>query len=1137
MTTVKDQGLFLSARFWPLFVVQFIGAFSDNIYRNALLIYVTFVLADQIGLNSALLVSLAGGIFIAPYFLFSATAGQLADKYEKPLLTRKMKLIEIALMLGAGVSLISANIYGMMAMLFLLGTQSAFFGPIKFSLLPELLKENELVAGNGYIEAGTFVAILLGSICGGILVMQDHGPLYVTLLLTTLSIMAWLVSFKIKRSGTSNKDLRIDFNIARASLPLIKDAYNNKSVYRSILGISWLWFVGSVFLSMFPNYVKNVLHAEQELATLFMAIFSIGIAAGSLWCHKLLNDRISAQFVPAGALGMAFFGFLIYLFSNGYQHQEQAHNIIEFARYGQSWGIMVSMFLLAVAGGLFSVPLYAILQARSEPSHRARIVAANNIINAIFMVGASLFMGILLEQGLTIPQVFLATSLIGLIVAIYICLLLPQTILKSIFRFILRIIYNVKVYGAENAASPGRPAIYVVNHVSLLDGLLLGAFLPGQPSFAVNTHIAQKWWAKIFLQLVDYYPIDPTNPLALKSLIHLVEEGRSIVIFPEGRITKTGALMKVYEGPGVIADKAKAPIIPVRIDGAQYTPFSYLRGKLRLRWFPPVSLTLLPAVHLDIPAELKGRERRRLSSEKLYRILSEMIFSTCNLDQTLWQALEDASVIHGAESKIIEDIVRKPLTYRRLMLGSAVLGRQFSKLSAKNEIVGLMLPNSMAAAVAFFAMQLFNRVPAMLNFSAGAANLQAAGTASRIKTIITSRRFIAMAKLEKVVDELAKNQTLIYLEDIKSKIGFWEKLQGAMDALFSASLHRRQNARPNDLAVVLFTSGSEGVPKGVALTHKNILANRYQLSARIDFHSADTVFNALPIFHSFGLAAGFLLPVLAGVKTFLYPSPLHYRIVPELVYDTNSTILFGTDTFLTGYARMANPYDFYSLRYVFSGAEKVRDTTRRVWSDRFGLRVLEGYGATETSPALAMNTPMYNRPGSVGKLLPGISYRLEQVPGIAEGGRLLVHGPNIMAGYFKVDRPGVLQPPEDGWYDTGDIVQFDAHGFITIVGRVKRFAKIAGEMVSLSAVESYVSALWPDKMVAVINIPDDKKGEQLILFTNQPNPTRDEISRRAKELALSELMVPKKVVYMEKIPVLGTGKTDYVTLRHLAEEG
>ncbi|WP_438993953.1 AMP-binding protein [Pseudemcibacter sp.] len=351
-------------------------------------------------------------------------------------------------------------------------------------------------------------------------------------------------------------------------------------------------------------------------------------------------------------------------------------------------------------------------------------------------------------------------------------------------------------------------------------------------------------------------------------------------------------------------------------------------------------------------------------------------------------------------------------------------------------------------------------------------------------------------------------------------------------------MHNFVSGKPvsDDEAVVLFTSGSEGTPKGVVLSHKNIQSNRYQLSARVDFTPSDRVFNALPIFHSFGLTGGFLLPILSGLKIFLYPSPLHYRIVPELVYDSNATIMFGTDTFLSGYAKFAHPYDFYSMRYVFAGAEKLKPETKSLWAEQFGVRVLEGYGATETSPVLAVNTAMQARSGTVGRLMPGIEYKLETVPGIEKGGKLIVRGPNVMKGYLRAENPGVLEVPKDGWYDTGDIVEIDDEGYVKISGRAKRFAKIAGEMVSLTAVEGILNKLWPDDDHVVVSMPDDKKGEQLILISTFKELTKEMIREGVKLEGHSELMAPKTIMTVDEIPVLGTGKTDYVSAQKIAKE-
>jgi acyl-[acyl-carrier-protein]-phospholipid O-acyltransferase/long-chain-fatty-acid--[acyl-carrier-protein] ligase len=397
--------------------------------------------------------------------------------------------------------------------------------------------------------------------------------------------------------------------------------------------------------------------------------------------------------------------------------------------------------------------------------------------------------------------------------------------------------------------------------------------------------------------------------------------------------------------------------------------------------------------------------------------------------------------------------------------------------------------------------------------------------------IVTSRLFIEKGRLANLVAALEKSVKIIYLEDVRASVTLADKIRGLLDA--NRPLVER---KPDDWAAILFTSGSEGVPKGVVLSHRNMLANAAQAAARIDFGRPDKVFNVLPAFHSFGLTVGIILPLVSGVRIYLYPSPLHYRTVAELIYGVNATIMFGTDTFLAGYARVAHPYDFRSLRYILAGAEPVKESTRRTYMEKFGLRILEGYGVTETAPALALNTPMFNKFGSVGRILPGMEARLEPVEGVADGGRLRVRGPNVMLGYLKVENPGVLEPPPEGWHDTGDIVTIDEQGFITIKGRARRFAKIGGEMISLAAVEALASELWPNALSAIVAVPDARKGERLILATQQKNATRSEFQTFAKAKHASDLMIPAEVWVIDKLPVLGSGKVDQVSLIKLVEE-
>ncbi|HEX3499474.1 MAG TPA: acyl-[ACP]--phospholipid O-acyltransferase [Stellaceae bacterium] len=1129
--------LLQARRFLPLFVTQFLGALNDNFFKNALVILVTYRLAEEAGLNGQILVTAAAGLFILPFFLFSATSGLLADKVEKRRLILAVKTAEIVFMAIAVAGFYSGHVILLMTVLFLMGVHSTFFGPIKYGILPAHLAPGELLAGNALIEAGTFLAILIGTIVGGVIILTAHGIAVVSLGLLAVAVAGLVAAYFIPPAPPPAPDLALRFNIVADTFDMLRYARQRRELFLAMLGISWFWLVGATFLSQFPTLAKDVIGADENVVTLFLTAFTIGIALGSLICNRLLAGEVSTRLVPLAALGISLFTIDLYYASAALPPAGALLGIAGFLSHLAGWRIVGDLVLIAMSGGIFIVPLYAFLQAHSEESHRSRVIAANNIWNALFMVAAAIATIVLLETGFSVPQVFLIVAIVNFGVALWICRLLPGTVIKSLAAALFRLAYRVEVKGAENYRHAGKRAVVVVNHVSFLDGPLLAAFLPGRPIFPIDSFVAQRWWARPIFWLVDAVRINPTNPMATKALIRAVQADRKCVIFPEGRITITGALMKIYEGPGMIADKADAPLLPVRIDGAQYTPFSRLRGKLRLRLFPHITITILEPRRIAIDETLRGRKRRQAIGLQLYDIMTDLIFETNETRQTLFEAVLDARHVYGRHRPVVEDIERRPLTYDRLIAGSFALGRRLAVLAPPRGRIGVLLPNSAGLAVTFFALQAMGRVPALLNFSTGTATMLASCEAAQLTTVLTSRRFVAAAKLEETVAKLAATMAIVYLEDIRDTLRTADRLRGLVAARFAYRRYRRSGggAAPHDPAVVLFTSGSEGAPKGVVLSHANILANRQQIGAVVDFNPSDTVFNALPLFHAFGLTGGLLLPALAGVKTFLYPTPLHYRIVAELIYDTNATIMFGTDTFLTGYARVANPYDFFSIRYVFAGAERVRAETRQAWSEKFGLRILEGYGATETAPVIAINTPMHYRAGTVGRLLPGIRSRLEPVPGIAEGGRLVIAGPNVMLGYLRVTAPGTLEKPEDGWYDTGDIVSFDGEGFITIHGRAKRFAKVAGEMISLALVEEQAERLWPDSHHAVIARPDPRRGEQLVLVTDRQDAARDALLAAARNSGLGELLVPKAILVVAKVPLLATGKVDYPAVQTLAE--
>jgi acyl-[acyl-carrier-protein]-phospholipid O-acyltransferase / long-chain-fatty-acid--[acyl-carrier-protein] ligase len=710
-----------------------------------------------------------------------------------------------------------------------------------------------------------------------------------------------------------------------------------------------------------------------------------------------------------------------------------------------------------------------------------------------------------------------------------------RTLIKAILRSLATILFRVRINGALPAERSR--LLIVANHESFLDGLLLGLFLPLNPVFVVHTGVVRNPAFRLLLALVDYLAVDPTSPMAMKKVIRLIEGGRPVVIFPEGRITTTGSLMKTYDGPAFVAAKTGATILPIRIDGAARTYFSRLAAHVPRKLFPRISLSILPTTVLPMPDAATARLRRRKAGEAMRRLMQEMIFAT-RPEQTLFGALLDAADIHGSTRRQIEDLKQIEYSYRDLIKMALALGRVVAKEGQPGERFGLLLPNLAPTLGLIFGLSAHRRTAAMLNYTAGVDGMQAACTAAQVRTIITSRSFVEQAKLG---DKLAALQGvhLLYLEDLRETIGLGDKLWLMLWALPFPRTALPAGS-PEDAAVVMFTSGSEGKPKGVVLSHRALLANIAQIRAVVDFSTDDKILNALPLFHSFGLTAGGLLPVLTGAKVFLYPSPLHYRVIPELAYDRNCTVLLGTSTFLGNYAKFAHPYDFYRLRYVIAGAEKLATPVRDLWFEKFGIRIFEGYGATETAPVLAVNTPMAFRSGTVGQFLPGLQHQLVAVPGIPNGGMLHVKGPNLMSGYLRFEKPGVLQPPAspagEGWYETGDVVEIDEDGFVKIVGRVKRFAKVAGEMVSLEAVEKLAAVASPGAAHAASTQPDPARGETILLFTTDTQLSRERLQSAARDGGWPEIAVPRRIIPVEALPLLGTGKIDYVTLKQWAEK-
>jgi acyl-[acyl-carrier-protein]-phospholipid O-acyltransferase/long-chain-fatty-acid--[acyl-carrier-protein] ligase len=1112
--------LMTSRRFAPIFWCQFFSALNDNFVKNALVILILYHSTTG---QSAALITLAGGVLIAPFLILSALGGELADKYDKARMARTLKLAEIPFAAIAALGFILHSIPVLFLALAMFGVMAALFGPIKYGILPDHLATRELPAGNALVEGATFLAILTGTIAGGLAAAEKDAGGLIAVLVLGMAVLSLVSARAVPATGAAAPGISITRNPLRSTMTLVRELKQRPRLWTGGLIVSWFWLVGVIALALLPTMTKERLGGTAEVVTLGLFIFTVGIAVGSIAAAKASRLRPNLALVPIAALLMGIVCLDLAWVLSGLTPPTQPLTPSEVLGSVSGLRVMFDLFALAAAGGLFIVPSFAAVQSWAPVEMRARVVAAVNVLNAGFMTAASLAVSGFQFLGASPSQLLTGLGIANFVVLGLVIRAWGKAGVQDVAAFLFRLCYGLEVKGLDNLPPAGERVIITPNHTSLMDGPVMHAILPGHAAFAIDTAISQAWWVKPFLKVINAHTIDPTRPMATRTLVNVVKQGATLVIFPEGRVTVTGGLMKVYDGAAMIADKADAWVVPVRIDGLSRTPWSYLLpSQTKKALFPKVTVTVLPPRKLKVPAGLKGKARRQAAGAHLQDIMVDAAVETANIDQTLFEALAEAKSTRDTGKPIVADALGAKLSYRKLILGAQVLGRKLVPLATPGSAVGVMLPNSAGAAVTFFALQTIGRVPAMINFTAGPQNVLSACRAAKVEVVLTSRAFVEKARLGDLVARLEAAVKVVYLEDVRASVTLADKLAG----LLAGS--RPQVARDfNEPAVVLFTSGSEGTPKGVVLSHRNILANATQSLTRIAAHGDDKVFNVLPVFHSFGLTAGLVMPLTGGVPVFLYPSPLHYRIVPELVYQTNATILFGTDTFLNGYARAAHPYDFHSVRLILAGAEAVKQRTREMYMDKFGVRILEGYGVTETAPVLAINTPLANKAGTVGRLSPLMEARLEPVPGIAEGGRLYVRGPNVMLGYYRVEKPGVLEPPVDGWHDTGDIVSIDAEGFITIKGRAKRFAKVGGEMVSLSAVEAMAAALWPKALSVVVALPDARKGERLVLLTTEAGASREALLRHAKTGGASELMVPSAVLCVTSIPLLGSGKPDY----------
>ncbi len=1127
---------FFNKAFFSFYVSQFLGIFNDSFFRIALATYIMLSVGMFADGTKYFLVTSLVAVFVLPSLLFSAVSGEIADKYRKDTIIKVSKLVQLLLAFAGIAGFLMHNVWILLIVLFLEGTVAALFNTTKYAVIPELLEHEQLVAGNSFVQAGNYFAALLGIICGVLVYSVDKKWLF--LIYLTVAVAGLAASLFIPALKTNTQKFDISKNFIKTTFKNMSFFNMSKDIYSCILGISWFWFIGVVLVSQIPNFAEVIIKGEQNLYIFLMTLLSSGIFCGTIVAYVLLKKEISIKYVPISVLLMTVF-IVDLSFSADDIHAAISTNVslASFLSTFTGVRIIIDVFAFSLFAGMYIVPLMTMLQVLASRKIRGRVFGINNVINVLFMAAGAFVCWMFIKLGLSFPVILSLIALFNVIGAVYICYVLPAHLLRIITKRFMEIFYTVEVEGMENFEKCKGGTLIIANHTSLIDGIVLSVTFGEKLSFAINTDVTKRFWVKPFLRMIKFFPVDNTNVMVVKSIIDDIKKGQMIVIFPEGRITTTGGLMKVYPGPAVIADKSNADILPICIEGTQYSDFSYYGAKTKTKHQRKIKLTVLPPRKLNVNQSLSDARRRNIAMSKLYDIMCEMKFAGNFSDKTIFESLIDSRSLVGSGKEILEDIDREPVTLGNFLKEIFALSNQIKKQTEVKEYAGILCANTESAVEIFFALSATDRIPAVLNYTDSTENILFNIKNVGIKTVYTTKFFVETYKLDGLINSLTDNGiNIVYVEDIRSSLTLFNKISAYFASKFPKSYYKSicGNFDVNSPAVVMFTSAFKGKSKAVVLSHKNIQASRAQLSAVMDFGILDNFFNAMPIFSSLGLVAGVLLPILRGIKVFVYHSPLHYKMVSELVYDTDATVLLGTDTFLNGYAQNAHPYDFYSIRYVISGIEKLKEETIKIWEENFGKRIFEAYGTTETASTISINTPMYFKQYTVGKLLPSVECRLESTAAFVGASHLWVKGPNISN--FYIDNEQLKSTENDkNWFDTGDIVEIDREGFVSMKGKSKRFTKINGEPVSLTELEFKISNIWQDFKHALITTVRNNKKE-IILFTTKQDADLGELKDIALERNVEDFVIPDKVFIIEKLPLTGTGSPDYTKLQEFLKD-
>ena len=1121
------KDLLKNAGFHAFLWTQFLGAFNDNVYKILVSMRAVHVAANSGG-DSSKYLSLATAVFVIPFLAFSGYSGHLADVVSKRTVLISVKVFEIFVMaLGLAV-FFSSRIDLMLLVLFLMALHSTIFSPAKYGIVPEMLPDKDLSRANGLLEMSTFVAIVLGTSIGSLMFAGwKNEPWKMGVVTLVVAVAGFLTSLKITRVPPSGATAPFQKNPFAEVWIGTRRLLKERPLTLTVLGISYFWFLGQLFQLDLFLFGKDVLKQNDLRIGLLVTALAVGIGVGSMLAGRLSGNKVELGLVPLGAVLMGVFCIALY------------------ASRGSYTLAVIMLSLLGVSGGLFIVPLNAYLQQRSDHREKGRIIATNNFYNTIgLLLAAGALTGLHDKLHLSADKLMLIFGILTLISAIYIVSVVPEFLVRFILWMATHTLFKIRIVGQDNVPFRG-PALLVANHMSHIDGFLINACIQRFIRFMVWKPFYEMPVLNWFFKLAKAIPVGTSGPRDIVASIRAARAelaaGHMVCIFAEGAISRTGNLLPFHRGLEKIVDGMDVPVIPVHLDRLWGSIFSFERGKFLWKWPKRVPYPVTVSFGTPMPASSSAHAVRQAIQE----LASDAAAYSRSANDLL-----DLRFVRTAKKSwrrfAMADSSGRELNYGRALTGSLLVKGWLRKNRQPEEMIGLLLPSSVGGALANAGIMLAGKVAVNLNFTAGREFIASAVEQCGIRTILTSKVFLAKAKLEAM-------DGMVYLEDVLGGISSFEKTRTLIAArmLPARLLAGRGKRTPDSLATVIFSSGSSGVPKGVMLSHHNILANIQAMAQVFWINDSDVVVGVLPFFHSFGFTVTIWLPLVTGCGAAYHSNPTEAAKIGELVAKYRGTLLVSTPTFYAGYTRKCTVEQFSSLRFVLVGAEKLRESIAKAFHEKFGLELLEGYGCTEMSPVVAVNGPNFeagkdtqlgNKPGTVGHPLPGIAVKIVN-PATMEPldpnteGLVLVKGPNRMIGYLnQVER--TAEAVRDGWYVTGDIGALDDEGFLRITDRLARFSKIAGEMVPHLKVEEAIYAIIGEHACAVTGIPDDQRGERLVALYTRPDLTPAELWRHLSETDLPKLWLPKRenIYQVDALPTLGTGKLDLVGVKAKAQQ-